>query len=80
LRTREQLAATDGLVSNPVCLATKIFCQADTQVKMQNLNSISFSDVWYVVLHGDRGAEQWAVVRGEHRRESGPEPGTAGRL
>src|SRR5437870_425142 len=39
----EQLAATDGLVNNPVCLATKIAGQADTQVRMQNLNSISFS-------------------------------------
>src|SRR2546425_1780085 len=42
----EQIAATDGLVSNPVCLATKIFGQVGTQVRMQNLNSISFSDVW----------------------------------
>jgi len=62
----EQLAATDGLVSNPVCLATKIFSQVDTQVRMQNLNSISFSDVWYVAEPGTTFTNDDGTINGMH--------------
>ena len=62
----EQISATDGLVSNPVCLATKIFGQADTEVRMINLNSVSFTDVWYVAEPATGLTNDDGTINGMH--------------
>ncbi len=44
----EKIDATSIVSSFFACPPTKLFGTADAQVRMVNLNSISFSDVWYV--------------------------------
>lgn len=44
----EQIASFDLPISLPVCISTKIFGLNDAQVTIINLNSISFTDLWYV--------------------------------
>ena len=61
-----QISAQDGLVNNPVCLATKIPGNADTAVRMTNLNSISFSDVWYVAEPGTNFTNDDGTINGMH--------------